>query len=357
MTDISALRKFAFPALKPGTVIDLSNFTSILVGAPDKLYIRSEYIVAIEQWNASSSGFILTGSPGIGKSTFGKLFLCYLISKGEKVMYWQLNLSLPILFSGGKAEYFDMRTLVGYDFSDITIIYDDKKGFQSKFDCKFHKYLIIHSPSADISNSEKAVGLSSGLWCMNPATLEECNEIREKCSWKCNEDDVVERFLLVGGLFRYLQKDTAELRRTVNEGCLKVATNIIDITRCNSLPASDEKLSHKVIHMHRVPDSDTGIFLEFGSEFIAKTIIEASALSNEAQLLKIVNCVDINGSLRGDIFENRMHSILSCFSDFTFSGKSLPGESSSVKTFSVKTASAMQFQNLSSIEKVLKSAI
>lgn len=72
--DITVLREDSvFPPLEKDAVIDLSNFQIILSNNNfcnvelKEMFIREEYLLALNKWDKSDSGFILMGSPGIGK--------------------------------------------------------------------------------------------------------------------------------------------------------------------------------------------------------------------------------------------------------------------------------------------------
>ena len=351
--DISELQVYPFPDLIQGEVIDLSPFQSCPPGIDLKIFIREEYITAIKKWNSLSSGFILLGSPGIGKSTFGRLLLCLLISQKKKVIYWHSTYEYPLIFENSAANKINLSSFNNHtNTSDSTIIYDDRRGFQGLFgDRKFGKYLIIHSPSADITNSEKAANFLGNKWIMNPATLDECSDINNNCEWGIDGSDLISKFRIRGGLFRLLKKGLDVLEEDIKQGCLQVSTNLDSILNIGQLPSNSDKICHQVIHIRRIDDS-IHQYLEFGSEYIERKVIEHFATSREFELLKLANGVDINGSLRGDVFENRMHHSLSKFTDFEFNTKSLPGSGEEVEIAVQTKDEPISFSKLSDIKEV-----
>lgn len=83
------------------------------------------------------------------------------------------------------------------------------------------------------------------------------------------------------------------------------SSNLVDIVNYNQLP----DCSHRVIYLRFMNDYGKRI-LEFGSDFIEEEIVlKIVIVSSNSELLKLVNMIDISGSLRGDIFENRIHFI------------------------------------------------
>ena len=349
--DISALRAFTFPTLIKDEVIDLSRFQHFFPNIDLMIFIREEYVTAMKKWSESSTGFMLLGSPGIGKSTFGRLLLCLLISQKKKVIYWHSTYD-SFIFEDNSAKLFNLSSLNTISTSDSFVIYDDKRGFQNNFgDRKFGKFLIIHSPSADTNNSLKAVGFNGARWIMNPASLNECISISVKCSWEIEDNTIIERFEIVGGLFRYLKFEKESLLVQIDDGCIKISSDLSNIVNMNQLHSASDKICHRVIHWRRIDDYKFS--LEFGSDYIEQKVIKLVSTSSDSSLIKLANSVDINGSLRGDIFENRMHFSFSSFKKFEFKTKSLPyyKEAGGEEDIVINTTHSISFSKLSDIKE------
>jgi hypothetical protein len=221
--------------------------------------------------------------------------------------------------------------------------------------------LIIHSPSGDINNSTKAFNLEERVWYMNTANLEECEKIRVACQWKISQDQLRDNFRITGGLLRYLNSnDNDSLVSRVIEGCQKVAClKFADIVNYNYLSENSESLNHRVIHIRRFNDHGGRKMLEFGSDFIEEEIPKIVGEKSDSELLILANKVDINGSLRGNIFENRMHHHLSNGSKFQFKtkplvvkrDKSAPDLSN---VLSILMMNSFPFSKLTDISQVIK---
>ena len=314
--------------LVPGEFINLPEGSGGLgVMHRARIFIREEYLKALTAWDESTGGFVLVGSPGIGKSTFGQLVFCREMSKNENVIRITRSQSggTTILIYEGQ-DVTEIQSIDALDFrepgiSSSVVIYDHTEGFQITFgDRKFKKVLIIHSPSAKISNSQKAPNVLFHSWTMNPFCFEEANNAL------LNDEMFEEKFAVCGGLLRHLEGKFSDIILNIDEGCNKLTGLFTDNMAGPSgalISGEDGKLCHRVLHMRRLP-TDEGYFLTFGSKYIEEKVLKSMASKDETRLLKLANEVDINGSLRGQIFENRMHfSFCSGFKKLEFSCRSL----------------------------------
>ena len=325
---ITLLRSWEFPILVPGEFVNIPEGSGGLgVMHSTRIFIREEYLKALTAWDKSEGGFVLVGSSGIGKSTFGQLVFCREMSKNENVIRVTRSQSggVTILIYEGQVVT-EMHSIVDLDFrepsiADSVVIYDHMEGFQVIFgDRKFKKVLIIHSPSAKISNSQKAPNVLFHSWTMNPFGFEEAKVAFPK------EAMIEEKFAVCGGLLRHLEGELPNIILNIDEGCNKLTGVFSDNMVGPSgalISGEDGKLCHRVLHMHRLPE-DRGYFLNFGSKYIEDKVLKIIASKDETRLLKLANEVDINGSLRGQIFENRMHfSFSSGFKKLEFACRSL----------------------------------
>jgi hypothetical protein len=323
LDSINRLREFTFPDLETGKVIELPRGAEVLGKEVSRcIYIREEYITALTTWNAGP-GYILLGAPGIGKSTFAFMLFCYEMSKGESVLLikGKKDESPMTLFHQKETDaigsFHDLA-----DFSkQVVVIYDGQEGFQSMGGERviFKKVLVVHSPSADVNNSEKA--LQGRIRMMEPFSLDEAKDCTTKLGSAVTIKQVEDNFALCGGLARLLTWKTADVKRSIDEGCQKLIGMDVGTLCGGVLMSGDEgKLCHRVLHLRRKPGEVGGYYLEFASKYVETKVVDAMAKSSEAQLLKLANEIDINGSLRGGIFENRMHH---SFSTFKLLGTSL----------------------------------
>jgi hypothetical protein len=300
------LRKFDFPVLKAGDVIELPVGADVLgEEALRRVYIRDEYIVALKAWDACD--YILLGAPGIGKSTLAFLLFCREMSKGETVLLIKDKVNALTM----KLFYLDkIDTLQNFDelreFSkNVVVIYDGQKGFQNMGGGSviFKKVLVVHSPSAGINNSKKA--LKGEIHVMEPYALEEAKDYATKLD--VNSILVEDNFTICGGLMRQLLWKSVAVKIDIDEGCEKlVGMDMGPLCRGVLVSGDDGKLCHRVLHLHRKPGGAAGYFLEFASKYVETKIVDSMAKQSEVKLLQLANEIDINGSLRGGIFENRM---------------------------------------------------
>ena len=307
VSDVQTMRQWKPPTLEPNSVVELPS-PALTLGAAhaSMVFIRKEYEYALNEWHnqEAGGGFLLVGSPGIGKSTFGKLLFCLEMSKGSMILsvtQGSGNSHEMLLFQDNNAELIiRVQDLQGL-YSDIVVIYDHPAGFQTLFgDFIFKKVLVIHSPSASITNSMKAENVKRRV-VMNPLSIDEAEKA-------CSGPSILEKFSVCGGLLRLLKKDLAFIKEDIDEGCRKL-TGCFSGDLVGPLPVlvsgEDGKVCHRVLHMHRYDHG--GYYLAFGSRYIEETVTTALARTDEMRLLHLANDIDVNGSLRGQIFESRMH--------------------------------------------------
>lgn len=60
------------------------------------------------------------------------------------------------------------------------------------------------------------------------------------------------------------------------------------------------------------------------SQFVTEAVLTTLAKKDENRLLRLANTIDINGSLRGQVFENRMHDSFKSCKSLTFARRALP---------------------------------
>ena len=342
------MRPNLFPDLIKNEIVDLSSFGVILGTMDLKIFVREEYLIALEKWKASPTGYILLGSPGIGKSSFGRLLLCLLISENAKIFYWSPG-HFALLIEDGNARH--ITRICDVHSTDTVMIYDDRIGFQSTFgDIRFKKYLIIHSPSAHISNSIKAVGYGGMKWFMNPSTLEECLLIREMCSWSISQENLENNFVRFGGLLRYLQQDLKDA--DILDWCKHLSEGLASLLNLKEYHFNSNKHCHRIIHLRRVEGTVGEYFLCFSSNFVEEEVVKNFATINESQLLKLANQMDIHGSLRGEIFENRMHFSFKSFLNFTFHVRYLPCDDLEFSEISLHIPVSQSFKKVTDLKGV-----
>lgn len=173
-------------------------------------------------------GLLITGSPGVGKSTFARLIFYLEMRAGQKVLW--VDKRAMFLYDGDccrptEASHFNADT------SDIVVIFDHKDGFSHVFteSKTFKKVLAVHSPSGDINSSQKAKNLLLSIHVMNPWSIEEARLALP------NDKQLDEKFNVCGGLMRHLESDDVmAIKRHVMDGVKKLLDdNAGELDKCS----------------------------------------------------------------------------------------------------------------------------
>ena len=139
-----------------GSVISIPNEIYSLCGDASmhsRIFVRNEYVRLMRMWNDSSHGFVLVGTPEIGKTHFGALVLLCCLGTTTPVI---LDNGHPevLVFGGKSCEYVQYNRLNGMFTARCILIADMFCGLTRRYGkFRFHKVLDIKRSSAQNSTT------------------------------------------------------------------------------------------------------------------------------------------------------------------------------------------------------------
>jgi hypothetical protein len=68
--------------------------------------------------------------------------------------------------------------------------------------------------------------------------------------------------------------------------------------------------AHRLLLMLPDPERPAGVVFSFASDYICDVVVSRIAKNHANELLRLANTIDVHGSLRGQVFENRMIDLL-----------------------------------------------
>jgi hypothetical protein len=272
------------------------------------VYLRAAGLDALREWESEQPHLMLYGSAGIGKSVLLQLAALRALVCGEKVFVHMKGTNMMIEMADHLASLDGADWVVAHDVSmadfgsrgryrlaNTVMCFDSEKGFNSVFgDANvWKKVLVVHSPTADRTQSEKAEGLL-GRFFLNPTSREliAIGEIKG-----ITVDEVVRRIARYGLSIRYLCDAKAE--RKIEEG-------IDEMVGCGIAGLANLRIT---VMLPKPPPAQSAMVV-FASDFIRDEVVRRLAESHASELLRLANTVDIDGSLRGQIFASRMLDLL-----------------------------------------------
>jgi hypothetical protein len=291
-----------------GETFDVVGF-GVAIGADhfhDVVFLRAEGLAVLREWESEKPFLAVYGTPGIGKSTLLQLAAMRALVFGNPVLLHVRGENTLVrvaddahLLLEGKLSLFDIGRKGRPSKKNTVMCYDSRRGFQETVGHanKFKKTLIVHSPSGDLNNTRKAEGVRSRFF----AVPTEAELVALGALVKIEADEVRRRVARYGPIIRYLF-DADEAEKSVQKGIAKLVGNGVDgLSQIDSAPRE----VHRIMLTQLTPDGINDMYT-FASDYIRDQVVRGMAENHEASLLRLVNVVDIHGSLRGQMFENRM---------------------------------------------------
>ncbi len=289
-----------------GETFDVAGFGAALNATQfhDVLFLRAQGLDVLRLWEAGKPHLVIDGSPGMGKSTLLQFAVLRALVRGDPVLYVTSRkfMLLRMLDENMSVEVLPSELVLGRDgrpsFAETVVCYDSPAGFFDTMGnaAAYKQTFVVHSPSAKITNSRKAGGFPL---LYEPPSLGELVTIG--AIHNIGEVEVSRRVAMFGPSIRFmLNHDNALVE--VNDGIdamVRRGTNrLVDFYE----PPSEV---HNVTLMLLKPDG-IGIMHTFASDHIRDQVVQRVAKTDMADLLRLANTVDLHGSLRGQVFENRM---------------------------------------------------
>jgi hypothetical protein len=290
-----------------GETFDVTGIQRAIGGTQwhDVVFLRAEGLAVLREWESKTPFLAVYGTPGIGKSTLLQLAAMRALVLGDPVLLHVRGVEKLIQIVDDALLRVERLTLDDVGFGgrprveDTVMCYDSRKGFQETVGHAnvFKKTLIVHSPSGDLNNTRKAEGVRSRFF----AVPTEAELVALGALVKIEADEVRRRVARYGPIIRYLF-DADEAETSIDAGISRMVDagveGLADLSRAS-------RDVHRITLMVRKP-TPVGVMLVFASDYVRDEVVRRVAEKREADLLRLVNVVDIHGSLRGQVFENRM---------------------------------------------------
>jgi hypothetical protein len=272
----------------------------------DKLFVRAEGVAVLKEWESNTPRIIVHGTSGIGMSALVQFAALRLLLRGEPV-HLHVHGVEKLLTSKGDGFTCEVVSLHAWrsdlpDTRELVVLFDSREGFETKVGnaTNFKRVLIVHSPSAAINNSKKSDGTIMRYFA-NPTEVE---------------------LIAIAALNGIV--DAAEVRRriglfgpSIRNVCDVNGEGLVDEGISDLVSVGIEGLKYlrtQTREVHRitlvVPAPRDLTMLVFASDYIRDQVASRLAKAHKTDLLALANTVDIHGSLRDQIFENRMLDVL-----------------------------------------------
>ena len=261
---------------------------------------------------------VVTGNPGIGKSSFGYYALFRALRDGRTVVYQAEKLSRRV--GGDEAYLFNGATVCTGVRAIRAALLDPDTVFISdsiapEFVPAFTLY--ITSPRRERTWEYRKTDIVSMLH-FPVLTWEEINAMRVSCFPQVSEADAKERFTRWGGIPRYALAHTREERRLL-EGAIN-GVQAQDLSVAFDEPGErdeDSKGSHRVFHIKVRGEVDESLrtdnpayykFLsrEFASTYVANEVARRGTALQRAEMVRLFNKSEGHREMavaRGHVFE------------------------------------------------------
>jgi hypothetical protein len=182
-------------------------------------------------------------------------------------------------------------------------VYDSPEGFQASWGHarQFKKVLIVHSPSAAINNSFKA---QVSMVLKDCPTEDELKLFQKTMLPDMSPEDFAEHIRIGGESLRFLSYSIDQVKQTL-EQCvnLLLGQNISGLERIGEISRD----VHRLIRLNAPADGSFAPRVDFISQYVRDSVCTKFEEKLSSQLLSFANCIDLDGTIRGSVFENRMY--------------------------------------------------
>jgi energy-coupling factor transporter ATP-binding protein EcfA2 len=298
---------------KAGETFDVSGVCAA-IGANqwhDQLYMRSDGLALLKEWEDNAPFLAVYGTSGIGKSTLLQLAALRALVRGEPVLLHVRGSDKLVRMVDHSRLLVERLTLddLGHKGrpikKDTVMCYDSPDGFQVTIGHAkvFKRTFIVHSPSGNLNNTMKSDGMVTRFFPVpSEPELVAVGAIKG-----IDADQVHERVARFGPTFRYLS-NTDESEKAIAKGIKAMVDVGVDRLVRTSNATRDV---HRVTLMVPNPTSAFDEMLVFASDYIRDEVVRRMANTHASDLLRLANIVDLHGSLRCQVFESRMLDTLS----------------------------------------------
>jgi hypothetical protein len=298
---------------------DVTGFAAA-IGADlwhDVVFLRAEGLAVLREWESEKPFLAVYGTPGIGKSTLLQLAAMRALVLGNPVLLHVRSVDKLIQITGDALLRVERLTLDDFGSGgrpikkNTVMCYDSPDGFEASVGHAnvFKKTLIVHSPSGNLTNTLKAKKILPRFFAVpTEAELVELGALES-----IEVDEVRGRVARYGPIIRYVI-NTVVAEKSIDAGI----SSMVDagVEGLSNLGRASRDV-HRITLMVPKP-ATVGVMLVFASDYVRDQVVRRIAESHVVDLLRLVNIVDIHGSLRGQVFENRMLDTLGRVAEITF---------------------------------------
>jgi hypothetical protein len=271
----------------------------------DVLFLRAEGLAVLREWEGETPFLAVYGTVGIGKSTLQQLAAMRALVLGNPVLLHVRGENTLIELVDDTPLRVERLTLDDIGFNgrpsaeNTIMCYDSPDGFEFSVGHAdyFKKTLIVHSPSGDLTNTRKADGIRSRYF---PVPTE-AELVALGALVRIEADEVRRRVARYGPIIRYVF-NTVEAEKSVQLGIeTTVARGVKGLVDFYKAPRD----VYRIMQMVRKP-TPVGVMLVFASDYVRDEVVRRVAEKHEADLLRLVNTVDLPGSLCDQVLESRL---------------------------------------------------
>ena len=252
------------------------NFEDVPVYFSKSYYIRQAYKELYKLTNFSSSDFLITGNPGIGKTVFLEYFLMRYLKMNKPILLIKGAQKTYIYFEPKKNKVvvtFDSRSL---RVQEIPLVLIDTATHQSQIYRFTGRMIMVSSPGVpnqDFLKRDNTKLLKMPIW--------KFEEICEAKAQTLSLGEVTDRFNKFGGIPRILFEEDS---KRYSYFCMVQGYHMTNSTlsMLKKLKSEDEgEVSHTIVH-NIVEKCYVKSRLEFASEFVRKHVYLAICENDEA---------------------------------------------------------------------------
>ena len=284
------------------------------------VYVRSSYIdifsLICESISSGTKRIVVTGTPGIGKSTFLYYFVWKFLNDAKGSLdqnrfnlYIQCAPDEVLQFEAGRVlELSGMEARRTLKRDEKALVLVDMRETAEPMLCPGIR-IVLSSP-----NPARFKEFSKGVcrkFCMNPWLYDEIHSVWLKSyKRKLTIEDVNRAYTLCGGIIRYVLEKNDEAEEVMDNAFDALKDGVMSLSQfINSKKADDEKVSYKILHYISPDYSSKKAKLAIGSAAIAERLFKDLKESEKDAAITFMDSNQLSyfKSASGVIFERLAH--------------------------------------------------
>jgi hypothetical protein len=275
------------------------------LGWSDVMFVPSASLSLLRVWEQDEvhgKHIAAFGSPGIGRSALAQLCVVRSLLLGEPVFLHYSGANVLLEYdeeAGGvwrtSSDSVDAATMRAQPHGNFVMVYDSPIGFDRTFgSAQWWKRAMVLA-SGDIDSLKSHLHMHF----LDQPTIDELVAFGKIDG--IARDVVHERVRRFGASFRVVASDDRDLEVITQAGVRALIQ--LGVRGLETIVSTPEVVQ-RILKETKV---DGWSVFSFGSEEFANTVLAKIAEEQPRELLALANTIDRHGSLRGQVFENRMH--------------------------------------------------